>query len=361
MGWNMIGGGSNPVSISAITTNPAGIIDSQIFAFRNGAYVALNPAVDMINPGAGHWVKVNQTGTIILNSSATKMTLSAVPGIVNTRELNKLSISDQSTISTPIDLFFGIPSIPITPAQTYLPPAASDGFDARFLEVGGDKYLQAFASASNVPPYAIRIASTNYPINIKWQIIQNNYSSTLSYNLPGGIKKTVKLAGSGVHTISDSGVSGITLTIAPIITTCFLSGTPITLADGSSKAIEEVKVGDMVLAFDEATKTLKPDKVKEFFVHEADEYLIVNGRLKLTDNHPVNSGGKWVEIGKLKVGDSLLNAQGKQEKIASMQKVSQKVKVYNMEVNPYHTYIAGGIVVHNKPAPDPTSPSLLAD
>jgi intein/homing endonuclease len=123
------------------------------------------------------------------------------------------------------------------------------------------------------------------------------------------------------------------------------------MADGQKKPIESVKVGDEVLAFDEKTKTLKKDKVKEFFQHDAVEYLVVNGTLKVTSNHPVYSEGKWVEIGTLKIGDKLLNSDGTPNPIVSMKKIQANVKVFNLEVNPYHTYIANGIVVHNKTKP----------
>ncbi len=129
---------------------------------------------------------------------------------------------------------------------------------------------------------------------------------------------------------------------------CFLKGTPILMADGSFRPIEKVKVGDNVLAFDEESGELKPDKVTEFFEHTTEKYLIINGRLKVTDNHPVYSNGKWVEAGELKVGDKLVSAKGEAETITSIKEVKRKAKVYNLEVNPYHTYIAGGIVVHNK-------------
>lgn len=130
--------------------------------------------------------------------------------------------------------------------------------------------------------------------------------------------------------------------------TCFLSGTPILMADGSTKAIEEIKPKDTVMAFNEKTGKFIPDKVKKFFEHQANAYLIINEHLKITPNHPVYSNGKWVKIGRLKVGDSLVNAQGKPEKITSIEKITKPAKVYNIEVNPYHTYIAGGIVAHNK-------------
>ena len=120
------------------------------------------------------------------------------------------------------------------------------------------------------------------------------------------------------------------------------------MGDGALKPIEKVKVGDSVLAFDQELGELRPDKVTELFEHTVEKYLIINGRLKVTDNHPVYSNGKWVEIGALKVGDKLVSAKGETETITSMKEVKRKVKVYNLEVNPYHTYIAGGIVVHNK-------------
>ncbi len=129
---------------------------------------------------------------------------------------------------------------------------------------------------------------------------------------------------------------------------CFLASTPILMADGKTLPIEKLKKGDEIMAFDEATKTLVKDKVKEFFVHTADNYLVINNHLRVTPNHPVYSQGKWVEIGKLKKGDSLFNSSGKAEIIKEIKPVHQKVKVYNIEVNPYHNYFAAGILAHNK-------------
>jgi hypothetical protein len=129
---------------------------------------------------------------------------------------------------------------------------------------------------------------------------------------------------------------------------CFLSGTPILLSDGSTKPIEEIKVGDEIMAFDEETSGLVKDKVSKTFAHKATEYLIINNHLKVTPNHPVYNNGEWIEIGKLNIGDSLLNSQGKTELITDIKKFNDEVDTYNLEVNPYHTYIAGGYVVHNK-------------
>lgn len=145
----------------------------------------------------------------------------------------------------------------------------------------------------------------------------------------------------------------ITIAVKISYYTCFLGGTPILMADGTTKPIQKVRVGDKVIAFDEVTKQLRADTVKKTFRHKTNEYLIINKDLKVTSNHPVYSNGKWVEIGSLKVGDQLLNSDGKSVAITSITRVSHKTRVYNLKVNPYHTYIAGGIVVHNKLAPLP--------
>ncbi len=131
---------------------------------------------------------------------------------------------------------------------------------------------------------------------------------------------------------------------------CFLAGTEITMADGTTTVIEEIQAGDVILAFDEATGEMKPDKVLE--VHapsQWDYYLNVNGDLKLTAEHPVLSGGEWMEIGKLQVGDTLTRADGTVVPIESIETVHEAVTVYNFAVNPYESYVAGGIIVHNKP------------
>lgn len=138
---------------------------------------------------------------------------------------------------------------------------------------------------------------------------------------------------------------------------CFLAGTPILMSDGSQKSIEQIRVGDIVVAFDQETETFKQDKVTELFEHKADKYLIVNYKIKVTANHLVYSKGGWIQIGQMQVGDMLLNAEGKPEAIISIEKASENVLVYNFELNPYHAYVAGGIVAHNKKVPvQPLSP-----
>lgn len=120
-------------------------------------------------------------------------------------------------------------------------------------------------------------------------------------------------------------------------------------ADGQSKPIESLKIGDSVKAYDVKTGQIVDNKVTQIYVHEADNYLIINGKIKVTKTHPFYSNGKWVEIGKMMVGDKLTDFRGQPVNIDSIQEINENVKVYNLEISPDNTYIADGIVVHNKP------------
>ncbi len=60
-GWNMIGSIDSVISVTDITSSPAGIITSEFFAYGAGYSIA-----DEIIPGKGYWVKTSGAGQIIL-------------------------------------------------------------------------------------------------------------------------------------------------------------------------------------------------------------------------------------------------------------------------------------------------------
>jgi hypothetical protein len=66
-GWNMIGSLSIPYLVINIFSEPAEIVTSQFFGY-NGTYFN----ADTIQPHKGYWVKVNQTGSLILSSQMLK-------------------------------------------------------------------------------------------------------------------------------------------------------------------------------------------------------------------------------------------------------------------------------------------------
>ncbi|MCA9405666.1 MAG: VCBS repeat-containing protein [Candidatus Omnitrophica bacterium] len=123
--------------------------------------------------------------------------------------------------------------------------------------------------------------------------------------------------------------------------TCFLAGTQVVMADGTTKAIEDIRIGDTVLSFDEMSGEKVSSKVTHFFDGEyTNEYLLLNNGLGVTENHLFYSEGEWRQIGKLVLDSKLLDLELADTDIKSVQKVHtpNKVRVYNIEVDQHHNY-----------------------
>ncbi|MBI2593506.1 hypothetical protein HYW44_02595 [Candidatus Daviesbacteria bacterium] len=129
---------------------------------------------------------------------------------------------------------------------------------------------------------------------------------------------------------------------------CFARDTQILMADGKTKNIEEVRVGDYVLTRSEKDANLVNAKVLGNHEADAGGYLILNGDLKVTANHILRVNNKWMEAGSAQIGDEFTDNVGSQVKISSIEWQRGKFKVYNLEVEKYHTYFAGGVWVHNQ-------------
>jgi hypothetical protein len=129
---------------------------------------------------------------------------------------------------------------------------------------------------------------------------------------------------------------------------CLPAGTPITLADGTTKPVEKIQVGDRVLSYDQlAAGMTSAEVVAVHAPYAAAHYFVVNEKVSMTENHPVLVGGEWVAAGQLKVGDMLTRAGGDQESIFSIRRVDEAVTVFNFQVS-LGTYVAGGFIMHNK-------------
>lgn len=133
---------------------------------------------------------------------------------------------------------------------------------------------------------------------------------------------------------------------------CFVAGTPITMADGSTRPIEAVRVGEMVMAFDVERGETRVAPVVRTFIHKSVEGTVrMDNGLELTPNHPVFAGGRWVRADQVGPGDALVRLEGGGSVLAtvgSIMSVPGTQTVYNLEVARYHDYFAGGVLVHNK-------------
>ncbi|MFE8973758.1 DUF5615 family PIN-like protein [Streptomyces cyaneofuscatus] len=146
---------------------------------------------------------------------------------------------------------------------------------------------------------------------------------------------------------------------------CFLAGVEVLMADGSTKAIEDVEVGDEVLATDPETGEAGPRKVTRLIRTEDDKHFNTLSiatedgieELTATHEHPFWSPSEndWVPARDLAPGMTLLTDAGDTVVVTGNKDFSKRAHTYNLTVDDLHTYyvLAGQtpVLVHNSTCP----------
>ncbi|WP_010500978.1 polymorphic toxin-type HINT domain-containing protein [Paenibacillus elgii] len=133
---------------------------------------------------------------------------------------------------------------------------------------------------------------------------------------------------------------------------CFTAGTKV-LTDKGEKNIEDIEVGDKVLAKDDETGDMAYKEVEWLFQRDVEETynITVGGEIiTTTDEHPFWIIGRgWVESKNLVVGDVLTTSDGKELAIEKVEVKKEHKTVYNFKVKDFHTYFVSnlGIWTHN--------------
>ena len=147
---------------------------------------------------------------------------------------------------------------------------------------------------------------------------------------------------------------------------CFIAGTKVSMADGTFKNIEYVKVGDKIKGHKEDNTVIKLDPTslgnrKLYSFNNNQHYFF-------TSEHPFMTEEGWKSIkpekteerdgvelydqlrGELKVGDKLVTDNGLVQitNIDSKEMNSPEMSLYNFNVSNDNSYIADGYIVHNK-------------
>ncbi|MEV6247189.1 RHS repeat-associated core domain-containing protein [Streptomyces sp. NPDC051742] len=145
----------------------------------------------------------------------------------------------------------------------------------------------------------------------------------------------------------------------------FTPGTPVLMADGTTKPIEDVANGDEVLATDPETNTTKSEEVAHTIARTGEKHLVEltidldgakgtkTGKIKATDKHPfwVVKTNSWTDATDLRPRDTLRTSAGTYVHVISVARWTETTKVHNLTVNSLHTYyvLAGTtpVLVHN--------------
>ncbi|MFE1377871.1 restriction endonuclease fold toxin [Streptomyces sp. NPDC058740] len=145
----------------------------------------------------------------------------------------------------------------------------------------------------------------------------------------------------------------------------FVPGTKVLMADGSAKAIEDVEIGDEVVATDEESGTTAPRPVVAQIIGEGQKHLVeitidtdgtkgdAEEKITATDGHPfwAPALGTWLKATDLKAGEWLRTSSGTWVQVTEVKRWTQHKKVRNLTVASEHTYyvLAGAtpVLVHN--------------
>jgi len=123
---------------------------------------------------------------------------------------------------------------------------------------------------------------------------------------------------------------------------CFVAGSLIAMADGSTKPIEFIEVGDKVANFEELDGPLTSGTVCEVAVDYVN-VVRINGILGVSHTEIMVTGdGNWSSVSDLVVGDTLLSDTGDIVTINSIVYLLQKQFVFNFDVKETATYTVDG-------------------
>jgi len=178
---------------------------------------------------------------------------------------------------------------------------------------------------------------------------------------------------SSLAAYSDAGVTVYKFSAVLDERTCFVAGTPIRMADGTTKPIERVRIGDLVRSI--SGRIRRVNRTTRTGCDRLCALTLLDGRALVgTIIHPVLTARGWVRMDELRRGDHVASPMknfpqfadrrdtdaglpwitplhmGELEEtaiVASVETVDETREVFDLTVEREPGYIAEGIVVHN--------------
>ncbi|TDU91872.1 RHS repeat-associated protein [Kribbella voronezhensis] len=186
------------------------------------------------------------------------------------------------------------------------------------------------------------------------------------YGSPWKWKKGIELVGN-LKNLAGKAITAIKDLLKAGKCNSFVPGTKVLLADGTSKPIEQVKVGDKVKATDPATGKTKAEPVVATIIGQGAKHLVnvavtsgkpggatTTANLVATDGHPfyLASEHRWVVATELTTGDNLQpSTPGVESHVTAITRYDATARVHNLTIGAIHTYyvLAGAtpVLVHN--------------
>jgi hypothetical protein len=144
---------------------------------------------------------------------------------------------------------------------------------------------------------------------------------------------------------------------------CFPAGTEVLLPDKTTKTIEQISVGDMVMGFDGSSPVpVCVEAVESPLRDHLCRLSFTDGSIvQLTQEHPLYTSNGWrslspdstaeenakLLVGKLEIGDEVLTAGGGYRKLVNIEFTIGQVQTYNIK-NRHDNFYVNGFLAHSK-------------
>jgi hypothetical protein len=131
---------------------------------------------------------------------------------------------------------------------------------------------------------------------------------------------------------------------------CFVEGTLVAAASGFVP-INEIELGDKVMAYDLENRKLKRQAITKLYRAESEKLLVLDfgiEPIRCTPQHRFFNGD-WVSASDLRPGDSVLCRDGHWQTLLSVNVENEHRPVFNLRVQQHSNYFVGsvGLLVHN--------------
>jgi len=133
----------------------------------------------------------------------------------------------------------------------------------------------------------------------------------------------------------------------------FIQGT-LVHTEQKLRPIEQIRIGDKVWSYDEATGEASYQAVTHLIQGE-NEYQLIRveledgSRIEATEGHAFYVGEEWKEAKDLTVDEGIRAIDGRSIAITGISRETRALAVFNLSIDGGHTYFVGdqGIMVHN--------------
>lgn len=179
--------------------------------------------------------------------------------------------------------------------------------------------VQIGTTPNGFPTYGITDLATGDDVTSVFRAAGLQAAKAQAIAQGSDVNKVYEFGGNyaGIHSVIEQSACFICVNMR--VGGCFDPETLIKMADGTDKKASEIRKGDKV--FNPVTKksyeilsAIQSGEDKPLF-----EITTKNGTVKVTETHPVLSNKGSVMANKLKVGDSLISAEGKETAITKIQ------------------------------------------